>query len=113
MTISRYDIPLDGREHVLTNAIDGRPVEGRPVAVAAYPNPGGHTIAIWVMAECWPRHEIVVRVARDDEPINLAGDWWDHAGATAYTTNGDEVAEALHVLYHHRRRRTETEASDA
>ena len=110
MTISRYDIPIDGREHVLTNAIDGRPVEGRPVAVAAYPNPGGHTIAIWVMAECWPRHEIVVRVARDDEPINLAGDWWDHAGTSAaYTTNGD----ALHVLYHHRRRRTETEASDA
>ena len=26
MTISRYDIPLTGREHVLTNAIDGRPV---------------------------------------------------------------------------------------
>lgn len=111
MTISRYDIPLDGREHVLTNAIDGRPVEGRPVAVAAYPNPGGHTIAIWVMAECWPRHEIVVRVARDDEPINLAGDWWDHAGTSA--ADGDEGTEALHVLYHRRRRRTETEASDA
>ena len=49
-------------------------------------------------------------VARDDEPINLAGDWWDHAGTSA--ADGDEGAEALHVLYH-RRRRTETEASDA
>ena len=108
MTISRYDIPLTG-EHVL-RTVDGRPVEGRPVAVALYPRTGGHTIAIWVMAECWPRHEIVVRVARDDEPINLAGDWWDHAGTSA--ADGDEGAEALHVLYH-RRRRTETEASDA
>ena len=101
MTISRYDIPLDGREHVLTNAIDGRPVEGRPVAVAAYPNPGGHTIAIWVMAECHPRTEIVLQVVRDDEPINRP--WgWDHAGTSL--ADEDEGADTLHVLWRRRLR---------
>ena len=104
MTISRYDVPLIG-EHVLTNPVDGRPVEGRIVAVATYPAMGGETLPVWVEAQPWPRHELVVRVVTDDEPVNLL-DGWEHAGsanlsphAGAALIDEDEGADALHVLW--------------
>ena len=114
MTISRYDIPLDGRERVLTT-VDGRPVEGRPVAVALYPRTGipglsEPSLTVWVMAGLWPRHELVVRVVTDDEPVNLL-DGWEHAGsanlsphAGAALIDEDEGADALHVLWQRVRR---------
>ena len=107
MTISRYDIPLIGW-HVLTNPVDGRPVEGRIVAVATYPAMGGETLPVWVEARPWPRHELVVRVVVDGDPYDPL-DGWEHAG-TARADGG--TVPALHVLWQ-RRRRTETEASDA
>ena len=111
MTISRYDIPLTG-EHVLTT-VDGRPVEGRPVAVALYPRTGipglsEPTLMVWVMAGTWPLHELVVRIVTNDEPYNLL-DGWEHAGSANLSPHAENQ---LHVLWM-RRRRTETEASDA
>ena len=111
MTISRYDIPLTG-EHVL-RTVDDRPVEGRPVAVALYPRTGipglsEPTLMVWVMAGTWPLHELVVRIVTNDEPYNLL-DGWEHAGSANLSPHAENQ---LHVLWM-RRRRPETEASDA
>ena len=114
MTISRYDIPLDGAEHVLRTP-EGRPVEGRPVAVALYPRVGipgvsEASLTVWVMAGLWPRHELVVRVVTDDEPVNLL-DGWEHAGSANLSPHAgtsladeDEGADTLHVLWRRRLR---------
>ena len=90
--IVRYDVPLDGAEHVLPGS------GGCVVGVAPEPDLAALTLAVWVTSGVWPGHETSVRVVRDGEPFEVEIGEWGYGGSTSLAHG---APAPLHVLHRH------------